>query len=267
MGVIPSHLSRRIQESADILCNCKKITVLTGAGISTSSGIPDFRSPNSGLWEKYNPLEVASLATFRYTPEEFFHWLHPLASKIIHAHPNLAHTALVKLEKTGQTITIITQNIDSLHQKAGSTHVLEVHGSLRTLTCVSCFNQENSDIYMDAYINKHVIPKCPKCNHLLKPDVVLMGEQLPARTWLKAQEASKQCDLMIVAGSSLEVLPVAGLPMRAIENGAHLIVINHSKTYIDVRADIVFHENVAEILPLIIQEVSCENHRNVFPNR
>jgi NAD-dependent deacetylase len=266
MGVIPSHLVQRIQESADILGNCKRIAVLTGAGISTPSGIPDFRSPDSGLWEQYNPLEVASLATFRYKPEAFFHWLHPLARKIINAHPNPAHTALAKLEETGQDITIITQNIDSLHQKAGSSQVLEVHGNLRTLTCTSCFNQEVSDPYMDAYISEHTIPKCPKCGHLLKPDVVLMGEQLPARTWLKALETSKHCDLMIVAGSSLEVLPVAGLPMRAIENGAHLMVINHSTTYIDVRADIVFHENVAEILPLIIQEVSCENHRNTLPN-
>ncbi len=260
MGIIPSHLAQRIQEAADILANSKKVTILTGAGISTPSGIPDFRSPGDGLWEQYNPLEVASLATFRFNQESFFHWLHPLACKILNAHPNPAHIALAELEKTGQDITIITQNVDGLHQKAGSTQVLEVHGNLRTLTCVSCFTRETSDAYMEAYVKDQTIPKCPKCHDLLKPDVVLMGEQLPARIWLKAQETSKQCDLLIVAGSSLEVLPVAGLPMRAIENGAHLIVINHSKTYIDVRADIVFHENVAEILPLIVQEVPCENH-------
>lgn len=259
MGIIPSHLSQRIQESADILSNSKKVAILTGAGISTPSGIPDFRSPSSGLWEKDDPLEVASLATFRYSPETFFHWLHPLACKILTAEPNPAHTALVKLEKYIQEITIITQNIDSLHQKAGSTQVLEVHGNLRTLSCVSCFTQQPSRFYLDAYIKDLTIPKCPQCGHLLKPDVVLMGEQLPAHTWLEAQQISKHCDLMIVAGSSLEVLPVAGLPMRAIENGAHLIVINNSETYIDVRSDIVYHENVAEILPMIVQEVSCEN--------
>ncbi|MBN1535293.1 MAG: NAD-dependent deacylase [Anaerolineales bacterium] len=260
MGTIPSHLVQRIQQAADILGNCKRVTILTGAGISTSSGIPDFRSPESGLWEKYSPLEVASLATFRYTPDIFFHWLHPLAQIIIDAHPNPAHIALADLEKSRRDITIITQNIDGLHQKAGSTHVLEVHGNLRTLTCVSCFTQQLAEAYLDDYIKNRTIPKCPLCDHILKPDVVLMGEQLPARTWLKAQETSKHCELMIVAGSSLEVLPVAGLPMRAIENGAHLIVVNKSRTYIDVRADIVFHENVAEILPMIVQEVSCENH-------
>lgn len=260
MGIIPSNLLQRIQQAADILRNSKTVTILTGAGISTPSGIPDFRSPSKGLWEYDDPLEVASLATFRYSPEKFFQWLHPLARKIINAEPNPAHTALAELEQFGQEITIITQNIDSLHQKAGSNLVLEVHGNLRTLSCVSCFTQQPSQLYLNAYIKDHTIPKCPLCGHLLKPDVVLMGEQLPARTWIKAQETSKHCDLMIVAGSSLEVLPVASLPMRAIENGAHLIVINHSKTYIDVRADIVYHEDVAEILPMIVQEVSCENH-------
>jgi len=259
MGIIPSHLVQRIQQAADILGNSNKVAILTGAGISTSSGIPDFRSPSGGLWEQDDPLEVASLATFRYSPETFFHWLHPLADKIINAEPNPAHTALAKLEKSKQDITIITQNIDGLHQKAGSTRVLEVHGNLQTLTCVSCFTQQPSKVFLDAYIKDRTIPKCPRCGHLLKPDVVLMGEQLPVRTWLKAQETSKHCDLMIVAGSSLEVLPVAGLPMRAIEHGAHLIVINHSQTYIDVRADIVYHENVAEILPMIVQEAFCEH--------
>lgn len=247
---------QRIQDAADILKKSHRIAILTGAGISTPSGIPDFRSPDSGLWEQFDPLEVASLATFRYQPDAFFHWLHPLANKILKAVPNRAHLALADLQKFSQDVTVITQNIDGLHQKAGSTHVLEVHGNLRTLTCVSCFDQVPSDSYLDAYLKNLSIPKCSKCHSILKPDVVLMGEQLPARVWLQAQETSKHCDLMIVAGSSLEVLPVAGLPMRAIENGAHLIIINHSKTYIDVRADIVFHENVDEILPMIVQEVS-----------
>jgi len=255
---IPTHLAQRIQDAADILKRSHRITILSGAGISTPSGIPDFRSPQSGLWEQYDPLEVASLATFRYKPEAFFEWLHPLAQNILNAVPNPAHIALVELSKIKTNITIITQNIDGLHQKAGSTQVLEVHGNLRTLTCVSCFNQVAADAYLTAYIVNKSIPICPNCSNLLKPDVVLMGEQLPAQIWIKALETSKWCDLMIVAGSSLEVLPVAGLPMRAIENGAHLIVINHSNTYIDVRADIVFHENVEEILPMIVQEVSHE---------
>jgi NAD-dependent deacetylase len=150
---------------------------------------------------------------------------------------------------------LITQNIDGLHQRAGSRNVLEVHGSIRTLTCVSCYQQVEGAGFTEAYIATGAIPYCPGCGSILKPDVVLFGEQLPVQAWLKAQEACKLCDLMVVAGSSLEVLPVAGLPMRALENGAHLIIINHSNTYLDVRADVIFHEDVAQILPRIAAEV------------
>ncbi|MCK4897270.1 MAG: hypothetical protein KAS38_00725, partial [Anaerolineales bacterium] len=163
-----------------------------------------------------------------------------------------------KLEQSGYLKTIITQNIDSLHQRAGSKNVIEIHGSLKTLTCVSCFDQYNSDDFIDTYLNDGTIPHCPACNNVLKPDVVLMGEQLPITAWQKAQDASKKCDLMIVAGSSLEVIPVATLPMRVVDNGAHLIIINRSETYINVRADVVFLEDVAEIIPLIANEVLGE---------
>ena len=228
---------------------------MTGAGISTPSGIPDFRSKDSGLWERYDPFEVASLSSFRYQPEKFYNWLRSLAGEITHAQPNAAHFGLFNLEQAGCISSVITQNIDGLHQQAGSKQVLEVHGGLSTLTCIGCFHQVSADAYKDAYLERGEIPRCPDCNSILKPDIVLFGEQLPVRTWLRAQEVSKKCDLMIVAGSSLEVLPVAGLPMRAIENGAHLIIINRSKTYLDIRADVIFSEDVAEIIPLIAAEV------------
>ena len=248
-------LRHRLHCAADMIRECKQGVALTGAGISTPSGIPDFRSTDSGLWEKYDPFEVASLSSFRYHPEIFFNWLRSLAGEIMQAQPNPAHSGLASLERGGFIRTIITQNIDGLHQRAGSTQVLEVHGGLSTLTCVSCYHQVSADEYNEAYLKQGMIPRCEGCGSILKPDVVLFGEQLPVRTWLKAQEVSKKCDLMIVAGSSLEVLPVAGLPMRAIENGAHLIIINRSKTYLDVRADVVFSEDVAEIIPLIAAEV------------
>lgn len=241
--------------AADILRDSKRTAVLTGAGISTPSGIPDFRSENSGLWEQNDPFEVASLSAFRYNPERFFSWLRTLATGIHKAQPNAAHFAIAKLEKAGFIQTVVTQNIDGLHQRAGSENVLEVHGSIRTFTCTSCYAQIEGNGLSEAYIATGAIPVCPSCGSILKPDVVLFGEQLPVRQWMKAQEACKQCDLMIVAGSSLEVLPVAGLPMRALENGAHLIIINHSTTYLDVRADVVFHEDVAQILPRIADEV------------
>ena len=251
-------ITKNIRCAADIIRQSKEAIVLTGAGISTPSGIPDFRSTDSGLWEQYDPFEVASLSAFRYQPERFFKWMRPLAINMFDAIPNDAHIGLAKLEQSGYLKTIITQNIDSLHQRAGSMNVIEIHGSLKTLTCVSCFDQYNSDDFIDTYLNDGTIPHCPACNNVLKPDVVLMGEQLPITAWQKAQDASKKCDLMIVAGSSLEVIPVATLPMRVVDNGAHLIIINRSETYINVRADVVFLEDVAEIIPLIANEVLGE---------
>ena len=247
-----------IRPAAEIIRASRRVVVLTGAGISTHSGIRDFRSPGSGLWTRHDPIEVASLDSFRYNPENFFRWIRPLVTGMQAAKPNAAHLALASLEKNGHIGTIITQNVDGLHQSAGSTNILEVHGSMRTMTCVSCFLKYEASGFIAAYLEKDEIPRCKQCGHILKPDVILFGEQLPARTWLKAQEISKQCDLMIVAGSSLEVLPVAGLPMRAIENGAHLIIINNTETYLDVRADVVFNADVAEILPQIAREVLHE---------
>ena len=244
-----------IRCAADIIRGCRQGAVLTGAGISTPSGIPDFRSTNSGLWEKYDPFEVASLNAFRYRHEKFFEWIRPLALKMIAAQPNEAHFGITKLQQAGYVQTVITQNIDGLHQRAGTTNVLEVHGSMQTLTCISCFQQINAEGVVEAYFESGEIPRCPHCGEVLKPDIILFGEQLPARTWLKALEAARQCDLMIVAGSSLEVLPVAGLPMRALEKGAHLVLINKSETYLDVRADVSFLADVIDIIPRLVEEV------------
>lgn len=256
MAELSAKTLQDIRCAAEIIRKSKHTTVLTGAGISTPSGIPDFRSTKSGLWERYDPFEVASLNAFRYHPEKFYAWMRPLASKIHYAQPNPAHAGLARLEQAGLIETIITQNIDGLHQKAGSKNVIEVHGTLQSLTCVNCYKQHPARKFMDAYLKNGDIPHCTDCQGILKPDVVLFGEQLPIRSWLRAREASKKCDLMLVAGSSLEVLPVAGLPMRAIENGAHLILINQMETYIDVRADIVFYEDVADIIPILTVEAT-----------
>jgi NAD-dependent deacetylase len=255
MSATPDSWDQRLKSAVKIIQESRYAVALTGAGISTPSGIPDFRSPDSGLWERFDPFEVASLDVFRYHPEKFYNWMRPLAQNIRLALPNPAHLALVRLQKAGILKTIITQNIDCLHQRAGAQNVLEVHGSLQTLTCVSCYRQREAGDYIEAYTERGEIPHCPSCNCYLKPDVVLFGEQLPARTWLKAKEGINRCDVLIVAGSSLEVLPVAGLPMRAIENGARLIIINQSETYIDPRADVVISEDVATTLPRIVQEV------------
>lgn len=247
--------SAAIEDAAELLRKAKRAVVLTGAGISTPSGIPDFRSEGKGLWSRDEPLEVASLTTFRTAPERFFQWFRPLAGQIFYAEPNAAHLALTHLEQAGHVKTIITQNIDALHQKAGSTCVVETHGTMQTLTCTRCYRKFESERYLRGFIDHGELPTCPECNGILKPDVILFGEQLPHAAWVTAQRAARQCDLMLVAGSSLEVLPVAGLPMQAIDHGAHLIVVNNTPTYVNVRADIVIMENVASILPEIAKRV------------
>ncbi len=244
-----------IEFAADLFRQSKHAVVLTGAGLSTPSGIPDFRSTGTGLWAKDEPLEVASLHTFRTAPEKFFQWFRPLASQIFNAQPNLAHWALAELEKAGRVDSIITQNIDTLHQKAGSKIVIEMHGTMQTLTCTQCYHQVNAEPYLAPFVERGEIPHCPKCGQILKPDVILFGEQLPQTAWAKAQRAARHCDLMLVAGSSLEVLPVAGLPMQALDRGAHLIIINNTQTYLNVRADAAILEDVATIIPAIAERV------------
>jgi NAD-dependent deacetylase len=229
--------------------------VLTGAGSSSPSGIPDFRSPENGLWTRYSPMEVASLSTFRYHPERFFEWLRPLVKQMLTAKPNPSHYAFAELERGGYIETTITQNIDGLHQRAGSRSVIEVHGSLTSLSCTGCYQQFPSDRYIQPYINDGVIPKCPDCKRILKPDVILFEEQLPIKPWLKARQAAKNCDLMMISGSSLVVMPVAGLPVHALENHAKVVVINKTPTYIDEKAEVVLYGDVAEIIPVLAYEV------------
>jgi NAD-dependent deacetylase len=244
-----------IEDAAVLIRKAERAVVLTGAGISTPSGIPDFRSEGTGLWSRDEPLEVASLITFRTAPERFFEWFQPLANRICNAQPNPAHLALAEFERSGRLRTIITQNIDGLHQKAGSQHVIEMHGSLRMLSCTNCFKQFESSPFLRPYIEMGEIPQCLSCNGILKPDVILFGEQLPQSAWYDAQRAARQCDLMVVAGSSLEVLPVAGLPMQALDRGAHLIIINNTPTYLNVRADVVILDDVAATIPEIAKRV------------
>jgi len=251
MTLSPRSIGTALEDAAELFRNAKRIVVLTGAGISTPSGIPDFRSEGTGLWSRDEPLEVASLNTFRTHPENFFNWFRPLARQIFEAQPNGAHYALVELEKAGGSQTIITQNIDMLHQKAGSKQVIEMHGTLQTLTCTQCYRKYETRDFVKHFIEDGTLPLCLNCNGILKPDVILFGEQLPQAALFKAQSAVRGCDLMVVAGSSLEVLPVAGLPMQAVDRGAHLIVINNSPTYINVRADVVIMDDVATIIPEI----------------
>lgn len=258
MSDLPQNIRESIDFAGELICKSKRTVILTGAGISTPSGIPDFRSEGTGIWSYDEPLEVASLTTFRYHPERFFEWMRPLINCIINAEPNPAHLAIARMQQAGYIKSIITQNIDNLHQKAGATNVCETHGTLQTMSCTGCFQKTSSSPYIQPLIESGSLPLCLKCGGLLKPDVILFGEQMPHHAWRTAQEAARSCDLMLVAGSSLEVLPVASLPMQALDRGAHLIIINQTPTYLGVRADILISEDVASVIPQIAKKVLIE---------
>ncbi|MEA3375790.1 MAG: NAD-dependent deacylase [Chloroflexota bacterium] len=245
--------SDAVARAARLLRHARYAVALTGAGISTPSGIPDFRSPGTGLWEQADPMEVATLYAFRRHPAAFYTWIRPLARMLSEAHPNAGHVALARLEAAGYLEAIITQNIDNLHQAAGSMEVLEVHGHLRSATCIECYRIQTTNDLLQAFLNSGEIPRCPACGGVLKPDVVLFGEQLPIDVINAARAHVSSADLMLVAGSSLEVAPVSKLPLRIHRRGGRLIVVNLEPTYVDDAADVVIHGDVARVLPRIAQ--------------
>jgi len=252
-----------VQKAARLLRSARHAVVFTGAGISTPSGIPDFRSRGTGLWERSNPMEVSSLGVFQSHPERFYNWLRPLLRGIWAARPNPAHIALAQLEAAGIIKALITQNIDNLHQRAGSRSIYEVHGSLRTITCPTCHQTWEAEEFRALMedpgdtpaseqepVENH-LPRCAKCNQVLKPDIVLFGEMLPYDTWQAAEEHCKRADVILVAGSSLEVWPAASLPELAVQHGAHLIINNLPPPFLDRHAEVLLPANVADVLPEI----------------
>jgi NAD-dependent deacetylase len=238
-----------ITQAQAILKEAKHVVALTGAGLSTGSGIPDFRSPDSGLWDDTDPMEVATIDAFKRDPRAFFDWIRPLAQKIMSAAPNAAHQALAQMEQFGPLQCVITQNIDILHSKAGSQTTYELHGHMRDATCMHCLQTFDSQENLAPYLENGDIPRCPNCGGVLKPNVILFGEILPVVVLNKAQLEARTCDVMIVAGSSLEVAPAGDLPMLAKYAGARLIIVNYTPTHLDHLADIVIHADVAEVLP------------------
>lgn len=240
---------QQIEHAKSLLSEAKHAIALTGAGISTPSGIPDFRSPNSGLWEKADPFEVASIYSFRRRPQDFYDWIHPLTELTLNAVPNPAHTALAQLEQCGRIRCVITQNVDMLHGKAGSSSVFEVHGHFREMTCLRCYGVYPSADYLEAFVNSGEIPHCAGCGGILKPNVILIGEQLPVRVLNQAKKQARECDLMIIVGSSLEMAPAGDLPALAVETGAKLLIVNLEPTHLDHLAEAVIIGDAVDILP------------------
>ena len=241
-----------VQQAADLIHAASYVVVLTGAGISTPSGIPDFRSPTSGIWNKLDPIAVASIWGYHDNPQLFYRWFTPLAKQIRSAKPNAAHFALAELEQLARIKLIITQNIDGLHQIAGSQHVVELHGHLRTASCLECEQQVPLD-ELWPLAEKGQVTRCHECGGLMKPDVVLFGEPLSYDALRTAQESALFCDVLISIGTSLEVEPASDLPHLARRSGSRLIIINRQPTVADKIADLVIHDDVATVLPDVVR--------------
>ena len=240
------------QKAADLIKNSSYMIAFTGAGISTPSGIPDFRSPSTGLWNLIDPSEIPTLTKFKIDPESFYINFKSLVTNILKAEPNPAHYALVQFEKLGLLNSIITQNIDMLHQKSGSKTVIELHGTLKTATCIKCYKKVKLINKLKTFLKDNKIPICEKCGSYLKPDIILFEEQLPYEAWQHAKEDIANCDLLLVIGSSLETFPAAHLPYEAITSGANMIMINKSETYINTDINVFIKNDASIILPQIL---------------
>ncbi len=245
----------KVDQITHLIEHDQPVVVLTGAGISTPSGIPDFRSERNGLWMKDDPMQVASLSVFQHDPQKFYNWLRPLVAKMQTAQPNPAHFALAQMEKMGLVSSIITQNIDGLHQRAGSSEVIELHGSAASMKCLRCGNKYLTVDFISPFLEKNQIPTCPICHSILKPDIVLYEELLPVEAWEKAERQCKTTGLLLVIGSSLEVSPANQLPWITLQTGGRLIIINLSPTLLDSYAEVHLSENASGALASISNDL------------
>lgn len=223
---------------AELIRTRQPCVVLTGAGVSTESGIPDFRSA-TGIWKQYDAQEVASIEGFRRDPAKVWEFYAKRLDLLGEAEPNAAHHSLAALEAADLVEAVVTQNVDGLHQRAGSRDVLEVHGSIRSAVCPSCAREAPPE---------PPLPRCPACGEILKPNVVMFGELLPAATIERATELARSAALLLVVGSSLEVWPVAGLPQETLRHGGELAIVNRDPTPYDRDASTIVRGQAGEVL-------------------
>jgi NAD-dependent deacetylase len=247
-----------LKRAAELICNSQKVVAFTGAGISTESGIPDFRSPG-GIWEKYTPVYYQDFLTSEEARKKY--WIRSRATfpVIREAQPNPAHQALAELEKIGQLTCVITQNIDHLHHKAGNSpgKIIEIHGTSAYVTCLHCQRTCPREEIQKLLEEKEEIeaPRCHKCNGPLKEATISFGQPMPEKEMAEAEHQAQSCDLMLTLGSSLVVYPAAYLPQYAHQAGAKLIIINMTPTPLDHLAELVFHAKAGEVLPPVVEEV------------
>jgi NAD-dependent deacetylase len=237
---------------AALIRESERAVVLTGAGISVPSGVPDFRSPGTGLWENVDPMEVAHIDAWRRDPDRFWSFYSQRFVSLLDKQPNEAHLALAELERKGLVRAVITQNIDRLHRLAGTERLIEVHGSIDQSVCLECDGKVPIDRVIELLGEGGGVPLCEACEAPLKPDVVLFGELLPERALTKAQELALGADLMLCVGSSLEVYPVAGLPAMTRGAGGRIALITQGPTPYDGDAELKLDGDVVTELKAIL---------------
>ncbi len=240
-----------MERLAELLGQSRRTVVLTGAGVSVPSGIPDFRTPQTGLWAKVDPMEVAHISVFERDPERFWSYYRPRFQALGDKEPNRAHEALAELERRGLIEGVITQNIDRLHRAAGSENVIEVHGSIETSSCLECETAFGLD-EVDGLFDERGVAICAECGGAVKPDVVLFGELLPEEAMARATELAEGAEVMLCVGSSLAVHPVAGLPRLTLEHGGALAIVTKGATPYDRYAELKLEGEVdAELAALV----------------
>jgi NAD-dependent deacetylase len=239
--------------AVQLIKESSSLVALTGAGISTDSGIPDFRSPD-GIWSRY-PATLGEYTHFMANPEKFLALGRELLPTLMNAKPNTGHKALKELEDTGTLKVIITQNIDGLHQMAGSKRVIEIHGTYKTATCTKCMKRVTIDEVVELLKD---IPLCPECSGIIKPDVVMFGESLPKKAFLEAKQVSEEADVLLVVGSSLHVYPASHLVLVTKQNNGSVIIINDAETGLDRVADVIIRDTISACLPQMVEKLKKE---------
>jgi NAD-dependent deacetylase len=241
----------KVNQVVKLIKKSKYAIVLTGAGVSTGSGIPDFRTPGKGIWEKVDPFKVTSITAFDENPQRFYYFYRPRIEMLSRVSPNPAHKAISQLEEMGYIHCLITQNIDNLHQRAGSKKVIEVHGTLRKAICRRCGKIISSELLIQKMDeSKEKVPYC-ECGGVFKPNVVLFGEMLPNLD--NAIYESKRADLILTVGSSLQVSPANMLPQYCLNRGGKLVIVNFMSTHLDYLAEAVINEDVCDFLPAVVE--------------
>jgi NAD-dependent deacetylase len=238
---------------AELVRGAGSVVALTGAGISVPSGIPDFRSPGTGLWEKVDPMEVAHIDVFRRDPERFWSFYGDRFQTLEEKRPNRAHAALAALERAGLLEAVITQNIDQLHSRAGTRELIEIHGTIAHSSCLDCGARYGlEDVRARQLADERRIPRCA-CGEPLKPDVVLFGEYLPVDALARAEALASGADLMLCIGSSLEVYPVAQLPLVTLAAGGKIAVLTQGPTPVDARAAVRMSGDIVHELDALLE--------------